>query len=182
MRRSVSPVLWWCVIALAQALALWFAGGATVAAIRQDERGKVLAEGERLGRELAAAYERRADSIASAHTDTLRVRVVVTRWQVDTLIRQLPPEVREIPAVDTLVKVVTVLTVQVDSLDRALDRERVASKLRASVDSASIVALRITVQAKEEQVQRLQKRPTWAKVGGAFVVGALVGVAAGVLK
>lgn len=182
MRRTVSPVLWSVVIALALALALWFAGRSTVSAIRQDERTKVLADGERLGRELAAAYERRAEAIATAHTDTVRERVVVTRWQVDTLIRQLPPEVREIPAVDTLVRVVTVLTVQVDSLDRALDRERIASKLRADVDSAAIVSLRIMTHEQERTIVRLQKRPTWAKVGGAFVVGALVGVAVGVLR
>ena len=88
-RPSPVRVVWGVVIALALALALWFAWRATANAIRQDERAKVLTEGTGLLREALEhgrrlAHER--DSLAQrvAKVDTVLVtrirRVRDTAW------------------------------------------------------------------------------------------------------
>jgi len=88
-RPSPTRLVWGVVIALALALALWFAWRATANAIRQDERAKVLTEGTALLREALEhgrrlAHER--DSLAKrvADTDTVLVerirRIRDTAW------------------------------------------------------------------------------------------------------
>ena len=87
--RGTPPWLWGMVIALALALALWFAGWSTVGAIRAAERAKVMAEGETLTRLALArgdALARQNDSLRAvvAHVDTVLVerirRVRDTAW------------------------------------------------------------------------------------------------------
>jgi hypothetical protein len=120
---------------------------------------------------------RRADSIATAHTDTVMQRLVVTRWKVDTLLRQLPETLQVVPEVRALVANVYTLTAQVDTLARTLDVERAISRLRASVDSAALASAALTIASKEDQIVSLKKRPQWRTVGAvgvlAFVAGLL---------
>ena len=76
----LAPYAWWVVICLALALACWFAGRATVQAIRQDERLKVLAEGDRLAaltndaHRVTLARVRDSLRLALADVDTVLVR------------------------------------------------------------------------------------------------------------
>lgn len=76
----LAPYAWWCVICLALALGCWFAGRSTVQAIRQDERLRVLAEGDQLAalanNARAAELRRVRDSlrVALADVDTVLVR------------------------------------------------------------------------------------------------------------
>ena len=118
-----------------------------------------------------------------AHTDTVVRRVTVTRLRVDTLVQRIPDSVRvRFPVVDSLVRVAVKLTAQVDTLTRAIDTERAAARLRVAVDSATIVAQRITINAQADRLVDLQKRPGWGKVAGGVLVGALLGVARGVWR
>jgi hypothetical protein len=178
----VAPYLWWLVISMALALALWFAGRSTVRSIRQDERARVLAEGEAFGSWLAQTKARRDDAIAKAHVDTVRVRVMVERRRVDTLVLRVPDSLKAVPEVAALIAGVRRLTTQVDSLDRALNLERAASQMRAQVDSAAIVSLRIVVQGKDAEIASLKKRPRWRTVALGVVGSAAAGYLVGVVR
>jgi prophage DNA circulation protein len=121
---------------------------------------------------------RAADSTAKAATDTVVRRVLVTRWKVDTLLRQVPDSLIAVPAIKSLASSVKQLTAQVDTLARTLDVERAVSRLRAATDSAALVSAAHTIAAKEDQIVSLKKRPQWRTV---VTVGAL-GVVAGLLR
>jgi hypothetical protein len=173
--------LWGVVIALALALALWLAGRATVATIRQDERAKVLTEGERLAAWSAslerAHWQRLTDSLrreaARVDTvlDTVLVRVrVVTQAPIPTA----PDSVRA-----ALLSCRGVL----DSLATTCAQFRaVATAALAAADtvrrrdSLSVVGARMTLVQLQDQVQRLEKRPRWRMVAGALLVGVVAGV------
>jgi hypothetical protein len=119
-----------------------------------------------------------ADSTAKAATDTVVQRIVVTRWRVDTLIREVPDTLRAVPQIKALIAATLVLTAQLDTLTRVLDVERATSRLRASTDSAALVSAALTIVHQEDQIVKLKKRPQWRTV--ALALGA--GVVAGVLR
>jgi hypothetical protein len=121
---------------------------------------------------------RAAEAMATAKTDTIVERVVVTRWKVDTLIREVPDTLKSIPQITALIAATRVLTAQVDTLAHTLDVERAVSRLRAMTDSATFVSLSTTMAHKDDEIQTLKKRPTWRTV---VTVGAL-GVVAGLLR
>lgn len=125
---------------------------------------------------LARAAERVAKQ--TAHTDTVVERVTVTRWRVESLTVALPPEVRVLPPVDTLVRVTQSLLTQVDSLGTAITAERAAWTERAKVDSAAIYALRVIATAQADTIRTLNKRPRWRTVLGAVAVGVVGGMVA----
>ncbi len=123
---------------------------------------------------------------AKAHTDTAVKHVQRARTRVDSAIAALSPTTSQLPEVANLVATVTQLTTQVDTLVRTLDRERTLGALRASVDSASIVSLRIIANAEAKRADQAERerdaKPGWPKVIGGAVVGAAVGVLVGVLR
>ena len=142
------------------------------------------AEGRRSVAEVAESVPagvtvaRDADDAAKAKTDTIVQRIVVTRWRVDTLIRLIPDSLRAIPEIAALTAATTTLTAQVDTLVRTLDVERATSRLRASTDSAALVASALIIVHQQDQIVTLKKRPQWRTV--ALALGA--GVVAGVLR
>lgn len=123
-----------------------------------------------------------AVALRTAHTDTVTRTVVRTRWQVDTLIRELPPEIAALPPVDTLVRLTQSLLVQMDSLGMAHTAERAAWTERAKVDSAAIYALRILGTARGDTIATLRKRPRWRTVVVGTLTGAATGAAAVILR
>lgn len=109
-RPSPTRFVWGVVIALALAVALWFAGRATIAAVRQDERTTVLRDGDTLlnaalahnrtlarERDSLAAVVAKVDTILVTRLRTIRdtawlpadtsptVRLAACRAQLDTL-------------------------------------------------------------------------------------------------
>ena len=126
----------------------------------------------------AVTVAREADSTAQAKTDTVVQRVVVTRWQVDTIVRAVSEPMQAVPEVRALVASVSTLTAQVDTLVRALDVERATSRLRASTDSAAIVSAQLSVVHQQDQIAILNRRPQWRTV----VTVGVVGVVAGLLR
>lgn len=153
---GVALALWWGVVAWGDAR--YAAGRRSVTTTVSDgARGAIDA----------------ATGVASARVDTIRERVVVTRWKVQAAVAALPPEVAALPPVQVLVSETTTLTRQVDSLVTALDQERAMRVLRAAVDSAEIVGLRVTVA---DQQHELARRPQWRHVLGGVAVGVALGV------
>jgi hypothetical protein len=127
---------------------------------------------------VAVTVAREADSTAKAATDAVAKRITVTRWKVDTLIRQVPDSLIAVPEIKALAGSLKQLTAQVDTLTRTLDVERAVSRLRASTDSAALVSARVVIEAKEDQIVKLKRRPQWRTV--ALALG--VGVVGGLLK
>jgi len=157
-------------------VALW-AGVASYGASRYADGRRSATDGVRFDTVLVGQV-RKADSIATAHTDTVVQRLVVTRYKVDTLIRAVPDSLRAVPEIAELSRITLQLTAQVDTLARTLDVERAVSRLRAATDSAALVSAALTIVQKEDQIVSLKKRPTWRTV---VTVGAL-GVVAGLLR
>ena len=157
-------------------VALW-AGVASYGASRYADGRRSVTDGVRFDTVLVGQV-RKADSIATAHTDTVVQRLVVTRYKVDTLVRRVPDSLRAVPEIAALVTATTQLTAQVDTLARTLDVERAVSRLRAATDSAALVSAALTIVQKEDQIVSLKKRPQWRTV---VTVGAL-GVVAGLLR
>ena len=79
----------------------------------------------------------------------------MTRWKVDTLIRQVPPDVAALPDVKALIGATLTLSAQVDTLTRTLDVERAVSRLRASTDSAALVAASVVIAGKDDEIRTL---------------------------
>lgn len=117
-----------------------------------------------------------------AHTDTVVRRVTVTRARVDTLWQQVPDSLRAVPEIEALRVGIVTLTTQVDTLVGALERERAAHRVRASVDSAQVVALGVVNRQLVADNHRLAKRPRWRTVVGGGVVGAALGFVLGVAR
>jgi hypothetical protein len=157
-------------------VALWV-GVASYGASRYADGRRSVTDGVRFDTVLVGQV-RRADSIATAHTDTVVQRLVVTRYKVDTLVRLVPDSLRSVPEIAALVTATTQLTAHVDTLTRTLNVERAVSRLRAATDSAALVSAAITIVQKEDQIVSLKKRPQWRTV---VTVGAL-GVVAGLLR
>jgi hypothetical protein len=171
--RRVPRDVWFLVAGVALVSAGYFAVVAKVNAAY--ERGKRdAAQGVVFDSVMVARAAERVAK-ANAHTDTVTQRVLVTRYKLDTLVVQLPPEVVNVPEVKALVTTVQTLTVQVDSLVTAHTAERAAWTEKARVDSSAIYALRIIGTAQRDTITTLQKRPKWRTV----VVGTLAGVATG---
>jgi hypothetical protein len=141
-----------------------------------EGRASVTPSAERVP--LGVTVSHAADSTAKAATDTIVRRIVVTRWRVDTLIREVPDTLRAVPQIKALIAATLVLTAQLDTMTRVLDVERATSRLRASTDSAALVSAALTIVHQEDQIVSLKRRPQWRTV---FTVGAL-GVLAGVLR
>jgi hypothetical protein len=119
---------------------------------------------------------RKADSIAKASTDKIVPRIVVTRWKVDTLIREVPDTLHAVPQIKALVVATLTLTAQVDTLTRTLDVERAVSRLRASTDSAALVSAQLVIIDREDTIVQMKKRPQWRTVGLALGVGVVAGL------
>lgn len=86
-RPGVTRALWAVGIALALALACWFAARATVAVIRADERAKVMQDGDALLRQTMAAAEwiaRERDSLRAVVRGVDTVLVTRLRTVRDT--------------------------------------------------------------------------------------------------
>lgn len=126
----------------------------------------------------AVTVARAADSTAQAATDTIVQRIVVTRWQVDTLAMAVPDTLQTVPQIKALIAATRTLTAQVDTLARTLDVERAVSRLRASADSAALVSAQLTIVQQEDQIMHLKRRPQWRTV----VTVGVVGVVAGLLR
>ncbi len=121
---------------------------------------------------------RGADSTAKARTDTVIKRLVVTRWRIDTLLRDVPDTLQTVPQIAALMAATQTLTAQIDTLTHTLNVERAVGRLRASTDSAALVASALTIVHKEDEIMALKRRPQWRTVA---VVGVL-GVVAGLLR
>ena len=121
---------------------------------------------------------RTAHQRAAAQTDTIIRRITVTRWKVDTLLRDVPDSLRAVPEIAHLVRVTVTLAAQVDTLTRTLDVERAVSRLRASTDSAALVSTQLALAASADEIRALAQRPQWRTV--ALALGA--GVVAGLLR
>jgi hypothetical protein len=171
--RRVPRDVWFLVAGVALIVAGYAAvvryGAANYARGKRDAAAGVVFDSVTLAR----AAERVAK--ASAHTDTVTQRVLVTRYRVDTLITQLPPEVADVPEVKALVTTVHTLTMLTDSITTAHTAERAAWTEKARVDSSAIYALRIIGTAQRDTIMTLTKRPKWRTV----VVGTLAGIATG---
>ena len=163
-------------VGVALVVALW-AGVVSYGTARYHEGRRSVTAGVRVDT-VTVNVVRAADSTAKAHTDTIVKRLTVTRWKVDTLIRDVPDSLKAVPQIAELVSNAYTLTAQVDTLTRTLDVERAVSRLRASADSAALVAASIVITAKEDEIVTLKKRPQWRTVA---VAGALAFVA-GLLK
>lgn len=129
-RTDVTRLVWGAVIALALAVALWFAGRATARAIRADERAAVLREGDVL-LQLALA---RGDTLRRV-ADSLRLEL----GRVDTVLVERIRRVRDtawLPA-DTAPRVrLAACRATLDTLADACARFRAATALAlAAADS-----------------------------------------------
>lgn len=119
---------------------------------------------------------RAADAAAKARTDTIIQRVTITRWKVDTLIREVPDTLTAVPEIAALITATLVLTAQVDTLTRTLDIERAVSRLRTATDSAALVTASFVITARDDAIVQLKRRPQWRTVALALGVGVVVGV------
>lgn len=182
--RGTPPWLWGMVIALALALALWFAGWSTVGAIRAAERAKVMAEGETLTRLALArgdALARQNDSLRAvvAHVDTVLVerirRVRDTAWLPDTIL--LTPANRSSA-------VMAACRAQLDTLATSCDtyrRTAVAALAQADTtrrrDSAAVVGLSLQLaairRADSVRATASDRRSRWRHAAGAVCVGSV---------
>ena len=145
-------------------------------ASRYDDGRRSVTDGVRFDTVLVGQV-RKADSIATAHTDTVVQRLVVTRWKTDTVLRDVPDSLRRVPEIAALVTVTTQLTAQVDTLTHTLDVERAVSRLRAATDSAALVSAARVIVSHTDTIVSLKQRPRWRTVGTvaalAFVAGVL---------
>ena len=120
---------------------------------------------------------RGADSTAKAATDTVVQRIVVTRWRIDTLLRAVPDTLQTVPQIAALMAATQTLTAQIDTLTHTVEIERAVSRLRASTDSAALVAASLTIVHKQDEIVALKRRPQWRTVAAvgtlAFVAGLL---------
>lgn len=117
-----------------------------------------------------------ADDAATAKTDTILQRTVVTRWRVDTLIREIPDTLTSIPQIKALIAATRVLTAQVDTLTHTIDVERAISRVRASADSTALIASARIITNRDDQIVALKKRPVWRTVALALGAGVVVGL------
>ena len=117
-----------------------------------------------------------ADDAATAKTDTIRQRTVVTRWRVDTLMREIPDTLTSIPQIKALIAATRVLTAQVDTLTHTIDVERAISRVRASADSTALIASARIITNRDDQIVALKKRPVWRTVALALGAGVVVGL------
>lgn len=175
--RKVPTVAWAIVLGVALTVGAWKAVAGYGQSRYEDGRRSVVEAAKVDGAAVGAV--RAADSAAKARVDTVRVRVMQTRWRVDTLITGVPDSLRASPQIAALIAGARELTTQVDSLDRALDLSEAASTLRAEVDAATIVSLRIV---NSEQARELKKRPTRGQALGCAALAFLAGVIAGVVR
>lgn len=197
LRARLTPYAWWLVIALALALGCWFAGRATVTQIRQDERTRVLAEGERVASAISAAER--------AHwqhaVDSLRAAASAVDTVLDTVFLRAKAESRAPipPASDT-----TALLASVRSCRATLDtlastcaafRATATAALAAADtvqrrDSATIRGLSILLAGEQRNAlvykQQRDARPTTLKLvttcSATGVFGAAVGFVVGVTR
>lgn len=161
-------------VGVALVVALW-AGVASYGTARYHEGRRSVTASVRVDT-VTVGVVRKADSTAKAHTDTIVKRLTVTRWKVDTLIQLVPDSLKAVPEIAELSGMAGQLTAQVDTLARTLDVERAVSRLRASTDSAALVSALVVIQAKDDEITTLKKRPQWRTVGAALVVGAVAGL------
>jgi hypothetical protein len=167
------PAVGWGVQACAIAVGCWWLvasyGGAQYEAGRRSVTATLAPSG-------VDTVVRIVERQAEARTDTVVKRVLVTVKQVDTLVQNLPDSVQMRPDVSKIVEKTYTLAAQVDTLVRVIDTERAAHHLRASVDSAQIVALKVTNAGLVRENMTLAKRPRWRTVALGVLTGAVVGV------
>ena len=166
----------WPIVVLATLIAAWVAVASYGASRYAEGRRSVTRSGDVVP--LGVTVARAADSTAKAHTDTVVQRIVVTRWKVDTLLREVPDSLKSVPQITVLIAATQTLTAQVDTLTRALDVERAVSRLQASTDSAALVSAQLVLAASADKIRALAQRPQWRTV--ALALGA--GVVAGLLR
>ena len=164
----------WPIVVVATAIALWVAVASYGASRYDAGRRSVTPSAEVIP--VGVTVAREADSTAKARTDTIVQRVVVTRWKVDTLIREVPDTLRSIPQINALIAATLVLTAQVDTLTHTLDVERAVSRMRASTDSAALVASALVIVQQQDQIVTLTKRPQWRTIVTASVISLAVGL------
>lgn len=185
-RGGATATLWGVVIALALALALWFAGRATVATIdataRVEERAKVLAEGAALrDASLALAYRRwtvERDSLRALAA--LRDTVLVSRLRVVHDTTWLPadttPTVRLFACrmqLDSLATACEAFRVTATRALAVADSQRTADTAITSALSVQLAAIR---RADAEKAGKLASRNRWRTIergvcGGALAFG-----------
>ena len=124
----------------------------------------------------SVAVVRGADSTAKAKTDTVLQRIVVTRWRIDTLLRDVPDTLQTVPQIAALMTATQTLTRQVDTLTHTLNVERAVGRLRASTDSAALVASALTIVHKQDEIMALKRRPQWRTVAAVGVLGVVAGL------
>jgi ElaB/YqjD/DUF883 family membrane-anchored ribosome-binding protein len=174
--QRISREAWVALAVVLVAVVAWVSVASYGASRYAEGRASVTEVAETVPAGVTVARD--ADDAAKAKTDTIVQRIVVTRWRVDTLIRLIPDSLRAVPEIAALTAATTTLTAQVDTLVRTLDVERATSRLRASTDSAALVASALTIVQQQDQIVTLKKRPQWRTV--ALALGA--GVVAGVLR
>ena len=164
----------WPIVVVATAIALWVAVASYGARRYADGRRSVTQSAEVVPVGMTVARE--ADSTAKARTDTVVQRLVVTRWRVDTLAMAVPDTLQTVPQIQALIAATLVLTAQVDTMTRTLDIERAVSRMRASTDSAALVASALVIVQQQDQIVTLTKRPQWRTVVTASVISLAVGL------
>lgn len=131
-RPAPTRLVWGVVMALLLAWALWLAGRATLAAVRDDERARVLAEGSALTRQALEHAQRLA-----RERDSLAVLVA----QRDTVLITRIKRVRDtawLPADTTPAVRLVACRAQLDTLATACDTFRQAASVAlAKADTSS---------------------------------------------
>lgn len=182
-RPAYARLVWGAVVALALALALWFAARATADAIRQDERQRVLTEGHELLEQALAEGQRLA-----GERDSLRVLV----GQRDTLLIERIVQAKQEaalpipPASDTsaLVAAVRSCRATLDTLateceaframaTAALAKADTSAQRDAAVMAGLTMQLAVIRRDDSTKAARAQRASKWRTVERGVCVGSL---------
>lgn len=169
--RGANTTLWGIVIALALALALWFAGRATVAQIdasaRDDERAKVLKEGAALrDASLSLAYRRWAherDSLRALvdQRDTVLINRLRTVHDTAWLPADTAPTVRYAACRAQLDSIAT----ECAAFRAAANRARLVSDSQHVADTSALRGITLQLaavrRADSTKASRLVARSNW---------------------
>lgn len=177
-RPAWSLILWQIGGAVALALALWFAGRASLDRIRQTERRRVLAEAAVLERQLLASATRlqhERDSLAHvvAQVDTVLVTRLRTIRDTAWLPADTTPRVRLAACRAQLDTLVTDCTTYRRVASTALAKADTIMRRDSAVIAGLTVRLTATRRADSATIAALSERPRWRTL-----VGAVIGTAA----
>lgn len=174
----------WLAVCVALALGVYFAGRASVAAIRRDERARVLDEGHRLADVLLSAERRHWAGLVDSLRRQTRAAdtVLVTRLRTVRDTAWLPadpaPAVRYVACraqLDTLASDCATFRATATAALAAADSQHQTDTLTLRTMATQLAAIR---RSDSTKAVALARRPTWWTVAkGAMVGGAVASVA-----